>query len=104
MKISQNQYFDFAFVCGSGRAEDGCGEDGYAGRSGYHGDDGGGVGCGDSTSLQVTKSLHQLFCLHYVLPPAVTTHNTTWRSPPEATHITRQLKDLGFPNYPPSLF
>ena len=41
MKISQNQYFDFAFVCGSGRAEDGCGEDGYGGRSGGHGDDGG---------------------------------------------------------------
>ena len=74
------------------------------GRSGGHGDDGGGVGCGDSTSLQVTKSLHQLFCLHYVSPPAATTHNTTWRSLPEATHIIRQLKDLGFPNYPPNLF
>ena len=48
------------------------------GRSGGHGDDGGGVGCGDSTSLQVTKSLHQLFCLHYVSPPAATTHNTTY--------------------------
>ena len=55
------------------------------GRSGGHGDDGGGVGCGDSTSLQVTKSLHQLFCLHYVSPPAATTHNTTWRSPPRHT-------------------
>ena len=40
------------------------------GRSGGHGDDGGGVGCGDSISLQVTRSLHQLICLHYVSPPA----------------------------------